>query len=188
MCGIPEEFEIERARACHLARASIGPSTLWGQGALNLNEIRDALRKIDIFQLSEIHTCNKFREWLDEQTNALATKFTRAADGWNWGAARKVINIYLLNLSMDYLLRDFIGIKRMEHWLEVPLDSFVVKYIHNNATEEERENLVMPFKFRIKNLNFDDSRNFQSTAQKIAQRAGVSRAALDFFAWGQRDN
>ena len=107
----------ERVRR-HIAKAVIGPSAARHLiPAGQIQSVRDFLRKLDTRQFTQR---GKFSFRLDR--SALAKKVPVS-----WGAARKFLNLYLREITYNFFVRQKNRLERIEHLLEVPLDSNVAK-------------------------------------------------------------
>ena len=115
-----------------------------------------------------------FERRLQAATNRLISRL--AAD--RWGAARKALNLFLRACTYDHHLRVHYGLRRIEPWLEVPLDSYVA-----GALKRTREGRDLPKWGTLKALNEEDSRKYQEVAQAVADRKGLARVHLDLYYW-----
>ena len=118
----------------------------------------------------------KFKKVLDHATQELQNYFPKEAP--NWGAARKVMNIYLRDVLYNSFLSRHYGFQRTERWLEVPLDSLVAKGLIGDFKPQ-----LLPKWRTIKNLTPADHSAFQAAARVIARRRGVARVHLDLYYW-----
>ena len=77
----------------------------------------------------------EFRSVLDRHTDRLRCTFPpRARD--NWGASRKVLNIFLRDALYHRLLCEHYRLYQLESWLEVPLDEHVASHLKKHSTPE----------------------------------------------------
>jgi hypothetical protein len=146
-----------------------------GQGKWTIRASQDFLAN---FPLSRVPTSNeaRFRSWLDRITESLLDHLP--TKGRPWGAARKAINLFLRDaLYNQYLNRQF-GIRRIERWLEVPLDSVVAKGLIGRAGRS-----VLPQWPGLKYLTPDRSDAFQTFASDCARTFKIDRVHLDMYLW-----
>ena len=102
----------------HIAKSVIGPSAARHLiPAGKIQSVRDFLRDLDTRQFTKR---GKFPIELDRATRALAAKASVS-----WGAARKFLNLYLREITYNFFLREKYHLQRIEHLLELPLDSNV---------------------------------------------------------------
>ena len=156
---------------------AIGRSTLRNQGAPGVIErARDYLKVMKLKPLKKIDTEVKFKKFLEKHTIELSNYFPKGAKE-NWGAARKAINIFLRDcLYNQYLSKEY-GIRKLEKWLEIPLDGDVAKKLKSKHPDSE-------LKWKsIKSLGKEMSDKFQSCATKSAKLDGIPRVHLDIKYW-----
>ena len=96
----------------------------------------------------------------------------------HWGLARKLLNIFLRKAAYDRYLSHSFGLRRVERWMEVPLDSHVGKQLR-----ERREGGHLPRWKTVIGLTPEESAAFQEVATAVAKRKGVSRVDLDVYLW-----
>ena len=92
----------------------------------------------------------------------------------HWGTSRKVINIFLRNLAYNRHLFNFLKMKRIEKWLEVPLDSHVTEKLKDYDKSLPKWNSV-------KRLDPETSNEYQRIAARYASEHGVLRVDLDAY-------
>jgi hypothetical protein len=152
---------------------AIGPSTLKNQGASGVaDEARQFLKKIKLKKFC-VETQNNFKRVLDNHTNRLRKRLPVGAQ--NWGTARKALNIFLRDVVYNRYLCSHHHISYIEKWLEVPLDSYVVKGLKKDKPETVR----LPRWSSIKGLTPKTSEVYQKAAQIIARQEGISPVHLD---------
>ncbi len=118
----------------------------------------------------------RFQLWLDRQTELLLD--TLPIKNRPWGAARKAINLFLRDaLYNQYLCKQF-KLQLIESWLEIPLDSAVVKGLKLQSNPGE-----LPRWPGLKDLEPNLSEKFQFFASKRANLKGVARVHLDMYLW-----
>ncbi len=165
----------------YVANMSVGPSTLRRQvekgGVANARQF--LIDEIDLQQVGSLQAEAAFQGYLDKKTKQLANILRRPDNNApNWGAARKVINIYLIQSSLNRHLYQYFNLHNIESFMEVPLDSFAFKYIISKS-----DSLDVGTPFRIINLTSEDSKKIQSAAAKIAKNKSIKRYELDIISW-----
>ena len=165
----------------HLAIASVGNSTLMMQSGVGRIDrarsfLQDEMRLNDFSTLSEAD----FVTLLDEKTHRLAAHLPRPRDDVpNWGAARKVLNIYLRLCAMNKDVNQAFGLGQIEPFLELPLDRDAVKGLDRHAGTQFRK------EFRIKSLTLEQNSELQKIASQVATEKGVHRYELDVLYWNR---
>ncbi len=156
------------------ASSAVGSSILRGQGVKGIvQQARKALMEID----SE--TEHDFLMLLEKDTKKIMKSFPLGARD-NWGAARKVLNIFLRNLSYNKYSCEACKLRRIERWLEVPLDSYIARGLRKTQTALEHK---LPRWHGIKRLRKEDSNKYQLVASKIAEKNGINKVDLDICYW-----
>lgn len=166
-------MELMLARA---AKGSVGPSTARGMGPPGT--IAAAKNFLMNFNLQKIKTGSEksFRSSLDKSTALLQYSLPKGAR--YWGSSRKFLNIYLRNCLYNRYICEEYGLKQLESWLEVPLDSHVGKGL---LLEKHGANL--PRWKTVIGLTGEVSRQYQDVAQVVAKENGVARVHLDLLYW-----
>jgi len=158
------------------AEGAIGPSALRNQGKSGvLAAARRFLKAIDLFRFS-VNTECEFKSILDEHTNDLMVTFPKGAR--HWGTARKALNLYLRDVLYNRYLSRHFGFRKVEKWLEVPLDSYVAKAIRKGFGIKD----LPPWK-GIKYLTPESSQAYQEAARRLASKGGFARVHLDVLFW-----
>ncbi|OGP67446.1 MAG: hypothetical protein A2169_04735 [Deltaproteobacteria bacterium RBG_13_47_9] len=157
------------------AVTAVGPSALRGQGKGVLGAAQTFLSKMDLSRVSMMNR-EQFYHWLDKQTYLLVKQLP--ARGAPWGTARKAINLFLRDILYNQYLSRAFGMKNIEHWLEVPLDSAVASGLKHEAGRDG-----LPAWPGLKNLKKDISQDFQNFALHIAEENGIARIHLDVYLW-----
>ncbi len=170
------ESIIERA-----VKYSIGPTTLRGQGiGVYKKSIETIINiaKSPNFKtaITEIDSDDKFQNFLNKETNKLKNKYLGYAKG-NYGAARKSWNLFFEQLYFDRILYEYFNIKKIEHYLEFPLDSKAADFINNSNKIEWKG---------IKHLDHNTSNKFQKAASEIAKNENIKRVELDLISWNSK--
>lgn len=117
-----------------------------------------------------------FRSELDIATLELQQALPK--DARNWGSARKFLNIFLRNCAYNKYTCEQYRLEKIEAWLEVPIDSHVVK-----GLKEEGKRGELPRWRTVISLTPSDNAEYQSFASVVAYREGVFRAHLDIKYW-----
>ena len=120
---------------------------------------------------------SSFRTHLDVLSKRMVRGFPQGAHQ-NWGAARKVLNIFLRDVLYSRELCNHFRFDKFEKWLEVPLDGDVANGLH---AEPEGKNL--PRWKGIKRLNPEISKEYQDAAKEVAARLGIHPVDLDLIYW-----
>jgi hypothetical protein len=160
-----------------LAQCAIGPSTLRGQGTGVIPVARDFLANIDLSALDALKEQPAFLEFLETQTQLLANEFEKIA-AFNWGAARKSINLFLRDCLYCKYTSEKFNVPVVETYLEIPLDSHVAK-----GLIERNPSSGLPRWVSIKGLTKRDSDIYQEAALKNAASAGMARIHFDLVLW-----
>lgn len=152
-----------------------GPSTLRGYKKGSLKALREHLATLTLRDLRSFAVSDEavFRERLDYYTIQLEKVLPVRP---NWGAARKVLNIYLRNALYNHYIRDSIPLELCESFLEVPLDRLV-----GTALRRHADGADLPRWKNLSCLNPQSSNQFQAVASIIATRRGLKRVHLDLI-------
>ncbi len=156
-----------------VANISVTPSSLRNQGGKGLvKKTRNYFLNNSL--LSKFDK-NNFEILLDKQTKKLinVTKL-------RFGAARKSLNIFLLQSSLDRCLSKYYGLEKILDKLELPLDSFTIKHLKEAAKNKKH---LLPKWQSIKKLNKRYNKKFQQFAEIVAQGERIPRAYLDLLYW-----
>jgi len=164
-----------------VARVSIAPSTLRGQGKGVMAAAQKFLiQKVELTELKGM-TSKEFSCWLDNTTQALKHSFPRGDARNNWGAARKSINIFLESCLYNKFLSEEYDLEKLAKFMETPLDNGAAEKI-----EKKAHSLGMPIRKKwktIKSLEPDQSTSLQDVALKWANEKKVARGYLDLWLW-----
>ena len=162
-----------------IAELAVGPSAVRNQGAAGIPvAARKVLKKLDL-RTFRTSTEQVFQARLDSTTQRLMKKLPRGAR--NWGTARKILNLFLRDALYNRFLCEHFSLRRIESWLEVPLDSFTAKGIKRDSSATEPPRWVS-----IKSLTPVDSAIFQNAASAIALQKRTARAHLDLWYWRRK--
>jgi len=163
------------------ASSSVGSSTLRGMGKRIAQQARESLMTIDPRKYSNASTEHQFLTLLESDTKKIMKSFSYD-NRKNWGAARKVLNIFLRNLTYNKYTCKARKLAHIEKWLEVPLDSNVAKGLRTTQIKTGLEPKLLPWK-SIKGLEKEESNNYQIVASKIAKKKRLNRVDLDICYW-----
>jgi len=174
-----------------IAGSGISPSAAQNQGPpLTMKSAHVFLfRPCLIQEFSQTNSPEAFRELLDKQTEELrlylppGTNKNGTPRGQHWGSARKFLNIFLFECTLNrYLCDHYENLHNLEPWLEVPLDSFVGNGLALDAENKARLQWVS-----IVGLEKETSDQFQAVAQLVAKRENIYRVHLDLYYLRYRD-
>lgn len=148
--------------------------------------IPNARRFLKEVNLQEFKVRNEklFRERLDAATETLAAQFPKGARE-NWGAARKVLNIFLRDILYNRYLCSHFGFDDVEQWLEVPLDGHVAKGLLEDSKKSKLPKL--PPWPRIIRLTSEVSGCYQEAARRIAAQEQIAPVHLDLIYWRRKE-
>lgn len=158
----------------YVATVAIGPTTLRKMRGTKgkLDKARRFLAEINLGMLSH----QNFSSLLDKHTNSLAEIFVYNEVEKNWGAARKVVNIFFRDATYNVWLRTQYALEKIEPSLECPLDKFSMTAIKREAELQ----LTVP---AVSQLSPADSAKFQCAALKIAAKLNQHRVHIDLAFW-----
>lgn len=165
----------------HLAIATVGNSTLMMQSGKGRVETAQTFLR-DQMLLDRLSTLDEsaFAKFLNEKTLSLAEKLPRPEDRKpNWGAARKVLNIYLRMCAMNKDTNPAFRLSGIEPFLELPLDGEAVKGLDKHGGTKYSKG------FTIKFLTPARNSELQTIASGIAADKGVHRYELDVLYWNR---
>jgi hypothetical protein len=163
-----------------IANTSIGPSTARGMGPKGtIAAARSFLMKIDLTKFA-VTSQAEFVSMLNKATSDLRQQLPDGAR--YWGAARKFLNIFLRGAVYNrYLCRKF-QLSGIEPWLEIPIDSHVVKGLQREPNSQGVPNLKS-----IIGLTHWQNRHYQEFADKVAKNRKMNRVHLDLYYWRNED-
>ena len=162
----------------HLARVSIGPSTVRGQGPGVAKAGREFLSSLDLTQFQGLSETG-FRTQLESTTLSLRTAMPKKTR--SWGMARKMLNIFLRDALYSSQLSNAYELHKIELFLELPLDAVTSGYLRTSAGRG-----VLPRWLGVKHLVEGVSREYQEQASKAASELEIARVHLDAYWWGGR--
>ena len=160
------------------AQRAVGASTARGQGKKGLvRRIRKSLMKVHLIAFSGA-TDVRFARILDAETHRICRELPKGAR--SWGLARKCLNIFLRNCAYNAHLRTAFGLRGIESFLEIPLDSKVVTELKAQFPRG-----LLPRWCGVKYVNPGESEVFQVAAGEVAKARSVHRIHLDAFFWAK---
>jgi hypothetical protein len=157
----------------YVAETCMGSSALRNQGAGKLLETsRKYFKRINLSTIPI--TRPEFERWLDQRTKKLLSQFPKKAQ--HFGTARKALNLFLRCACYNVLLDRTYHLRRIQRFLEVPVDSFTASHLMHY------EPLLVPTKWnKIKRVTEEENRQFQEGARRLAKKWKVNRVDLDIF-------
>jgi hypothetical protein len=168
---------IDRLQA-RTALLAIGRSALRNRGAAGVVvAARKYCRGIDLRDFA-VANGSDFSAALDKHTEKLMERFPKGARN-NWGAARKALNIFLRDVLYSQPLCRQYGLRRLERWLGLPLDS----HAYDGLVEDSRAKRRLPKWPGVKGLDSTLSATIQAAAARIAGANNTRRVHLDVKYW-----
>ncbi len=162
------------------ASTSIGASTARRMGPTGtIDAARAFLAEVPLDRF-RTRTKAKFQEALEATTIELMAALPDSAQ--NWGSARKFLNIFLRGCAYNKYLCEHHNLGPIEPWLEVPLDSHVVKKLKAHAGRGK-----LPRWNGVIHLTPEESRLFQAHAAQVALSERVHPVDLDVKYWRSDD-
>lgn len=160
----------------HVAQLAANGSSLRNQGAPGV--VAAARRRLADFNLLRLprNGSDDFTRHLDQETLQLVECFPEGAR--NWGAARKVLNLFLRDCLYNFYLRDWHGLGVLEGHFEVPLDSYVAEALHQAPRGDD-----LPVWRGVKYVNREENALYQEIASEVAEEFGTERVHLDLRFW-----
>jgi len=156
------------------AHSSVDAATLRNQGGPGvLAATRARLARIDLSGFTA-GSGAAFAARLNAETGRLRRAMPGGAGPW--GAARKALNLFLRDVLYQRLLCEGYRLRRLEPWLEIPLDSIVAA-----AIQREASSAGIPRWPGLKHLTPEISAVYQSAAGKVARTHATARIHLDIF-------
>jgi hypothetical protein len=130
---------------------------------------------LDLARFDTTNSC-RFASELNRATAQLLRTLPRPAQ--RWGLARKILNIFLRDCLYTTYLSEAYHLKRVERFLEVPLDSFTSKELRKAAGRGK-----LPSWLGVKKVTDKISPAYQDIATKEAKREKIARVHLDAKYW-----
>lgn len=167
-----------RAMRWRAARIAAGASATRHQGKGTAKAAREYLCRLNLWRF-EVSRTLLFQKRLDRATAKLVAALP--PDARSWGLARKLLNIFLRDVLYTTYLASHFRFARLEHLLEIPLDSITAGQLRARA-----RSMALPRWRGVKHLTRQASERYQSHAAEVAKQKGVARIHLDTFWWGER--
>ena len=157
-----------------IVNISVSTSSLRNQGGKGLiKKTRKLLIKTDLAKFCKGE--NKFKNYLENETKRLTNNAKI-----RFGAARKSLNIFLLQSSLDRVLSKYYNLGKILKYLELPLDSYTIKHLKKEAKKRKYK---LPRWDGIRNLEEKSNALLQQFALKLAKEKRIPRAYLDLIYW-----
>ena len=161
------------------ANISVGSSTVRGQPKDTVKNARNYLKKINLKNFSNVNE-HQFRTVLDEHTEKLKNELP----SHSWGIARKVLNIFLFQVTHNIILNKKYTFDNIIAFLEVPLDNPNAKKIKGFAKLHGKN---LDWK-NIYSLRPEVSKEYQKYARQYASQKECERCYLDLYWWRSENN
>lgn len=159
-----------------IASAAIGASTIRRMGPKGTaRRARKFLSGVRLIRFG-VESKRKFDNELNRVTKALMRSLPSGAR--HWRVARKLLNIFLRDAAYNRFLNRYFDLRRVERWMEVPLDSHVGKQLRASSSDKH-----LPRWKTVIGLTPTESAKFQRVATAVARRQGVTRVDLDVYYW-----
>ena len=161
-----------------IANISVGSSTVRGQPKKTKEIVINYLKKsINLNEFSDIKDESQFKILLDNHTDSLKEQIPSKS----WGITRKVLNIFLFQVSHDIFLNKKYGLDKIIPYLELPLDNPNAKKLKEEFAKSEGKKLDWK---NIKSLKPNVNKEFQEYAQRYAKKEyNCERCYLDVYWW-----
>jgi hypothetical protein len=158
------------------AELAVGPSTVRNAGARGVvRAASEALTSVNLKRFN-VNSRQTFLRILNRETKKVRSQLPKGAQ--HWGVARKVLNIFLRDVVYHRHLCEHYSLRRIEKWLELPLDAQVAAGITAAAPEPS-----LPRWHSIKGLTPDDSQKYQDASIQIAKGKGVLPIHMEYEWW-----
>ncbi|MBN2583205.1 MAG: hypothetical protein JXL80_09055 [Planctomycetes bacterium] len=159
------------------AVSCIGPSSLRGQGGGVIGATRTYLEGIKLGRIPK-GSQRSFSKWLDRHTEGILDSLP--IPNRPWGAARKALNLFLRSALYNHYLRKTYGIRAVERWLEVPVDSLIADALKEQAPGREKLRRWPG----LKHLTPKEHAVYQQCAKDLARKKRLPATVfLDNYLW-----
>ena len=173
----PPEINLIATVQEFVATAAIGPNAVRNQGKGVLSATQGYLKVVSLCDIPD--DAESFAEWLDEHTDGILKAIKKKSKKTHWGTARKALNLFLRDCFCNHYLRKHYKVRRVENWLEMPLDRLVANALKRHAGRGR-----LPQWPGLINLVKEDSDKFQAEAETWASELGLSaKVHLDMVLW-----
>jgi hypothetical protein len=156
----------------HYAVSAVGPSA--SRRMIRKGDIEHIRKFMDRLDLRRFSNPADFSRALNLSTRSLAKLLPQN----RWGAARKFLNLYLRNATYNFYLRRAYRLDRVEHLLELPMDSYAAKGLLNQP-----EGHQLPTWKGVVHLTPEANAAYQAVASHVASRETIHRVHLDMRYW-----
>ena len=156
-----------------VTREAVGVTAMRGQKKKTLRKVRKYTEDL-LGSLKEIDSEDQYLNWLNLHTIKLGNKVH------SWGAARKALNLFMRTAFYNYYLNKEYKLRRLEAWLETPLDRIVAKKLKRSFPKE-----ALPSWPGVKHLSSIVSDRFQEAASAVAMNERRKTVHMDVFLWVQ---
>jgi len=165
----------------YLANIAIGPTTLRNQGPPGVRrEAIEFLEGLDLRRLKRTKP-RDYRRVLNDWTEKLMGSLPRGARK-NFGAARKAINLFMVQVYFNRELAAQYRLRRFANFLETPLDLRAASKVRRHAQEKCGRHELCRWQ-GIRNLTPEVSQQYQVQARKLGKQLGLPRGELDIVLW-----
>jgi len=159
-----------------IANISVGSSTVRGQPKETVNTVRLYFNSLELQDFSNISNEVQFKTILDKHTLILKDKLPSKS----WGISRKVLNIFLFQVSHDVILNRKYHLDKIIPYLELPLDNPNAKRLKKFAKDE---GIKLDWS-NIYSLEPEVNAQFQEYAKRHAShKYRCERCYLDVYWW-----
>ena len=174
-----------------VALSAVTPTTLHGKGYKGFMKMaREYLSsKIDLSKYGHKSEIDYIKQ-LDKDTNRMLHKWKiykrnkakRDRDDVSfWGAARKVLNIFMRDAIYNHYLRKNYKLQCCERYCEVPLDKKIAKQLRSKE-HAGIDNALLKWT-TIKDLKPETSGRYQQIAKNYAKKERIPRIHVDACLW-----
>jgi hypothetical protein len=159
-----------------IARTSVGASTARKMGPKGTIKIAcQFLMKVNLKRFRKFDATDYQME-LDKITDKFVAVLPKKAQ--HWGSARKFLNIFMRGVLYNRYLCEYYDLVHLEPYLEIPLDSHVVK-----GLRREKGSNMLPRWRGVIHIKPEENTAFQEFAEKAAHAKGTYRVHLDLLYW-----
>lgn len=163
-----------------LANIAIGFTALRGQGKGATEITINYLKDLPLKEFSNVKSQEKFLQLLDKFTIELSNILPNKS----WGAARKALNIFLLQASYHKYVSKEYNLDKIVEYLELPLDN---PNAYRLISLAEKKGIKLRWD-SIKRLTPEQNKGFQDFTLKLArEKYNCPRAYLDIYFWRSND-
>ena len=158
---------------------AVTSSSARGQPSGTIDLAHKFLGALQLGILNEIKNKEEFISILDGWTRQLAALIPSRS----FGAARKLINLFLFLCARDHGLRSSYGFGSLDSWLEIAVDGHVAKGLKAFAgCRLHGKGDKLPWS-GITKLRSDMNVDFQRVATELASELKIHRVEVDLVLW-----